>query len=370
MATNGIPVVWICGASGSGKSVAGWALFEQLAADGIRVAYVDIDQLAMLYPAPSDDPDRHGLAAQALAGLLPGYSSTGAQVVVVSGVVDARVGPAGGLNDENLTLCLLSPGPAALRERIRDRGWNTSAADDAVAEDATLRCAAFPDTVINTAGLSVPETVARLRDFVLVTEPTGPAAASLVTSPARTPVVIITGPRAVGTSTVGFGLAMGYWRAGRRTGFVDLQQLGFVAGPAACRRRNRNLGINQLAVMHTFLAARGACRMVVSGHLGIAERTTLRECLPAAEITVIRLRADAATFRSHVRARAAGSDVRLAGDDLLGAPSQHRRAVVAAALAEQGELDAGSLGDAVVDVTARSPADVLTEVERIVAKSG
>ena len=133
---------------------------------------------------------------------------------------------------------------------------------------------------------------------------------------------------------------------------------------------DRNLGINQLAVMHTFLAARGARRMVVSGHLGIAEHTALRECLPAAGITVIRLRADAATFSSQVRSRAAGNEVRLAGDDLLGATAEHRRAVVAAALVEQGELDAGSLDDAVVDVTGRSPADVLTEVERIVAESG
>jgi CO dehydrogenase nickel-insertion accessory protein CooC1 len=87
------PVFWICGASGVGKSVAAWALFETLAAEGFRVAYVDIDQLGMLYPAGSDDPERHLLKAEALLALLPGYASAGAQVLVVSGVVDPRLGP-------------------------------------------------------------------------------------------------------------------------------------------------------------------------------------------------------------------------------------------------------------------------------------
>jgi len=49
-------VFWVCGASGAGKSVAAWALFEALAAEGVRVGYVDIDQLGMLYPAAGDDP--------------------------------------------------------------------------------------------------------------------------------------------------------------------------------------------------------------------------------------------------------------------------------------------------------------------------
>ena len=74
-----LPVIWICGAAGAGKSVAAWALFEALATAGRRVAYVDIDQLGMLYPAADADPERHSLKAEALAALAPGYVAAQAQ---------------------------------------------------------------------------------------------------------------------------------------------------------------------------------------------------------------------------------------------------------------------------------------------------
>jgi len=80
-------VFWVCGAAGAGKSVAAWALFEALAADGVRVGYVDIDQLGMLYPASDDDPERHLLKEEALVALVPGYTSAGAHVLVVSALI-------------------------------------------------------------------------------------------------------------------------------------------------------------------------------------------------------------------------------------------------------------------------------------------
>jgi hypothetical protein len=52
--------------------VAARALVELLTGDGQRVAYVDIDQLGMLYPAADDDPQRHRFKAEALRELLPG----------------------------------------------------------------------------------------------------------------------------------------------------------------------------------------------------------------------------------------------------------------------------------------------------------
>ncbi len=362
-------VLWIGGASGAGKSVAAWALFEALAEAGARVGFVDIDQLGMLYPASGDDPERHNLREEALVALAPGYAAAGAQVLLVSGVMEPRVGPAAAMASElNLTLSVLLADPAVLRERILARGWDQDEAEQTVAENTALREATFVDDRIETAGLSIAQTVERLRTSVrLVGSPrvVRPAVRS-VRSPAELGVVVVTGPRAVGSSTVGFGLAMERWRAGLRTGFVDLQQLAFLAGHGSARNSDPALASMQFAVMHGLLAARGAGLLVAGGHLGRAERPILRSSLPMARVTVVRLRADATTYDAHVRDRMDGSAARLAGDDLLGADAEYQAAVVAAAIAEQDHLDAEAHDDAVLDVTGRSPADVVIELQRLV----
>lgn len=367
MCATRIPVIWICGASGAGKSVAAWALFRELSGDGVRVGYVDIDQLDMLYPVLDDDPGRHLLKPEALGALVPGYASAGAQVLVVSGVVDCKVDPAVSLSDVDLTLCLLSPEPATLRDRIVARGWDEEAADEAVAEDAALRHAAFLDTAIETAGLSVAETVRRLRAFVRVAESSTAAAPPVVSSPAEVGVVVVTGPRAAGSSTVGYELALARWRASLRTGFVDLQQLAFLGCRYCPEVTNAALGITQLAAMHAHMAARGAGLLVVNGHLSITDRTSLRGAVPSAAVTVVRLHADAATLEAHVRDRVTGSAARLAGDDLIGADPRRQSAVVTAALAEREHLDAYASDDVILDVTDRTPADVVADVERVIA---
>lgn len=361
-------VFWVCGPSGAGKSVAAWALFEALAADGLRVGYVDIDQLGMLYPGTDDDPARYLLKEEALVALLPGYASAGAQVLVVSGVLDPGVAPAAVVaSGVDLTLCLLLADPEALRERNLARGRDEEDADEAVAENAVLRDASFVDATIETTRLSMAETVERLRSLVRVVGLPRAVSPSVVRSPAVVDVVVVTGPRAVGSSTVGFGLAMARWRADLRTGLVDLQQLSFLACTGSAGLTAPALATTQLAIMHAFLAARGARLLVVSGHLGVTDRCTLRDALPAARVTVVRLRADVATLEPHVRDRVTGSDARLSGDDLLGADPGHQAAVVSAALAEQEHLDAHANDDAVLDVTDRTPADVVADIERLLA---
>src|SRR4051812_2752557 len=352
-------VFWVCGASGAGKSVAAWRLYERLAAAGRQVAYVDIDQLGMLYPAGDDDPERHSLKSAALDSLVAGYLAAGAQVLVVSGVVDADAGP-NLRSDVELTLCLLSPDPAALRARVLARGEDAAHAEEAVAEDSMLRGADFVDVAIDSAGLSIEDTVSRLEPLVGGgTRPAKPRG-WMPASDADLDVLVVTGPRAVGSSTIGFGLAMQRWRAGRRTGFVDLQQLGFLS------REGRPapdvaLSIGQLAAMHRLVSARGAELLVVSGHLDVSDRTALRGALRGAAVTVVRLRADEATLREHVLSRVQGRGARLAGDDLLAAGRRHQDLVVTAAVAEQAALDAAAVDDAVLDVGRRTPAEVVAE---------
>lgn len=357
-------IVWICGAAGAGKSVAAWSLFEELAAAGQRVAYVDIDQLGMLYPAAEDDPERHSLKSRALAALTPGYLAAGAQILIVSGVVDVHVGPRAALPpDLDLTMFLLSPDPNVLRERILARGRAEEDAEEAVAEDALLRNAEFVDVAIETAGLSVSETLARLPEFIGGLGPWSEAPGLVVTSAAGMDVIVVTGPRAAGSSTIGFGLAMRRWRADQRTGFVDLQQLGFISGRDGQVSSEATLAVRQLAVMHALLAERGAELLVVSGHLSVADRALLTATFPVARVTVVRLRADSESFEDHVRSRVEGSDARLAGDDLLGANRGHQERVVAAALAEQEVLDASAVDDVVLEVSGRIPADVVANLE-------
>jgi adenylylsulfate kinase-like enzyme len=360
-------VIWICGSPGAGKSATAWFLFEELASAGIQVAYVDIDQLGMLYPALDDDPERHLLKAQALVALIPGYRSAGAQVLIVSGVVDPEVGPdPASMAPVDLTLCMVSPDPDALRDRLLARGWTEEEADEAVAEDAALRRAPFLDAVVETAGLTVAECAVRLREYVKVAGPFSAAIVPAVSS-ATTRVVVVTGPRAAGSSTVGFGLAMNRWRAGLRAGFLDMQQLAFLAGPTTSHDARSTLAIAQLATMHEYMEARGANLLVVTGHLSIADRTGIRASIPAGRVMIVRIRADASTLKAHVRERVAGSEARLAGDDLAAAGPDHQRAIVAQALLEQKQLDARANDDAVVDVIGRPSGDTIAEVERFAA---
>ncbi len=76
---------------------------------------------------------------------------------------------------------------------------------------------------------------------------------------------MVTGPRATGSSTIGYGLASERRRAGRPTGFVDRQQLGFLSGGDTTGEEVVALGLSQLAAMHAHLAAHGAELVIVSG---------------------------------------------------------------------------------------------------------
>ena len=47
--------------------------FQQVYRSGIKVAYVDFNQVGLCYPSPADDPDNHRVKAQNLGVVWPTY---------------------------------------------------------------------------------------------------------------------------------------------------------------------------------------------------------------------------------------------------------------------------------------------------------
>ncbi len=355
--------------------MAAWAVMELLAADGVPVAYLDIDQVGMLYPASAGDPQRHRFKAEALAALVVNYARVGVRVVVVSGVADPDTRRLTAANPTfDASLFLLAPGPGVLRRRLAARGWDVEAVEAGEAMDSALRQAAWWDEVVDTTGLSIEQTAVRLRRFLparwRLSETvfsSGPAAGGVPVLSATAPILVLTGVRAVGCSTVGFGLALNRWTTGQVTGYLDTDQLSFLAGPDVSEDTRSELALAQTLTMHDLMTAWGATLIVCASHdTPRSLQATLTERLPQAPALVACLRADPATLLAHVQQRSAGGGARLAGDYLLGAGPDHQRTVVEAATAAQQQLDqqeTGETGKTVVDVTGRTPTDVITELE-------
>lgn len=116
-----IPVLWLCGPPGAGKSTVGWEIFDQLTEAGIVAGYADIDQLGMCYPEPVSDPGRHRMKAQNLGA--------GARCLITVGPVEndaAAKAYATALPRAAITLCRLHAGAAELTRRIMLRGQGGS----------------------------------------------------------------------------------------------------------------------------------------------------------------------------------------------------------------------------------------------------
>ena len=82
-------VLWVYGTSCVGKSATCWELFAHADLGSARVAYVDIDQLGMCYPASAEDPEREHLKSTALRGLVRSAEASGVDLLVVSGILSA-----------------------------------------------------------------------------------------------------------------------------------------------------------------------------------------------------------------------------------------------------------------------------------------
>jgi broad-specificity NMP kinase len=343
-----LPVLWLCGAPATGKSTVAWQVFTDLADQGLCVAYLDIDQIGMLQPPPDADPRCHRFTVDNLAAMVRSYRTAGTQVLVISGVIDPERGHdfAEAAVDADITFCHLTVDEPTLRERLAARGWPSEAADEAVIMMSDLAAAPFVTTVIDTTGRD-PEGLAR-------------DAATLVTAASSTPgtqglpecsagdVTIIIGPRAVGKSSVSWGLAMRRWVSGERTVYVDLDQVGFLRpAPSDVSLQAANLGV----IWRTALS-RGASRLIANGMVTTSEDLAiLRHAVRPASVQALRLAANPDTLWERIRARSAGSPARLINDDLENAAPDVQRHVHRAAVGQNVQYAASSLGDDVIDTT-------------------
>jgi len=355
-----VPVLWITGPMGVGKSTVSWQLFTELASSGTRTAFTDADQLCMCYPAPPDDPGRDLIRARNAGVVIRNCQAAGARRVIVNGIVDPVLGVRSGLpRQAEVMVCRLRADPDEVVRRFagRQRASGDSDIQDVVrrVRDGCDRMDAsdFADVCVDTTGASAGEVARLIRDrcrrwpgFGVTREQ--PSAASTGPSPpdgGQAPdrggrVLLLCGPAGVGKSTIGFQLFQRCLGAGLTAGYIDLDQIGFLAPHPDGDPRNHRLKARNLAGIWRTYRAAGATHLVVSGP--VENQAVLRayaNALPAAVITACRLHAGAAELRRRIMTRGEGGSWPQPGDPLRGQPESYLSHVAEHAAADARALD-------------------------------
>jgi hypothetical protein len=118
-------VLLLCGPTGVGKSAVGYQIYVRTVRAGLTAAYVDLDQIGFLRPAPADDPGNHRVKARNLASMGQVFGDLGAQCLIVVGPIEndavAR-SYAAALPKASVTSCRLHADADELTRRIMLRG--------------------------------------------------------------------------------------------------------------------------------------------------------------------------------------------------------------------------------------------------------
>lgn len=345
-------VLRLAGVPGVGKSAVAWAVAQRLASDGVPTGYLDIDQLGMCYPAPSDDPDRWALKETALARLAARFRDAGVERLIVSGVADPTQPPP--MNGHPTVSLWLDAGEETRRKRLAPRRWEREQVAAALAAGTAEATVAHPAWQrLDTERSTIEEIV----EAVLDHRAAGAAPAAEEGNrdghgPGR--VIWITGPRCSGASRVGWEVARTRWSAGERTGFVDVAQLSFAWNV------RRMSGVDNAAALHRVFAAVGAQTLIAVAPFEV-DPAEVRAAFPRADVRFFRLDADERTRRDHAVRRAEGADgALLAGDDLLGASAAEIERIVG--VGESQHASPLRAGETLIDASTPSVRQVVDRV--------
>ncbi|MBV9950520.1 MAG: AAA family ATPase [Acidimicrobiia bacterium] len=322
-----IPVLWVTGPPGVGKTSVAWDLAERLHGMGADPAYVDVDQLGICTASPEGDPHRHRLKERNVAALRRNFSVAGARLLVVSGVVDPARGPdVDRLGGSGVGVVRLRADPDVLRARLRDRSARlTRAEGSSVHEDGALEVAeafdrsGFADWSVDTTAMPVDEVVGSVLSVVGASIEPGPhpVADELPLDPTSIhgELLWVAGPTGVGKSTIGFRAYSDVARTGSPVAFIDVDQLGFCRAAAS----SLSLRAQNVAALCRNVVAVGVRRAVVVGDVGSrAEAALFERELPDTDVTWCRLQVDDAELTRRIVGRGVGGSWAQPGDPLRG----------------------------------------------------
>jgi adenylylsulfate kinase-like enzyme len=370
------PLLWLVGTAGSGKTTTAWALYSQLAEEGVKVAFVDGDQLGMAYPARPGDPDNDQVTARGLGAVWPGFRAAGAQCLIVSGLVDRAATVADyatQVPDTAMTLVELRVGTEELRDRLIGRG-SENLIEPAIAHAAALEREPLTEHRVDTGGRSVEEVVKLLRGRIGDWPGATASSVEAFDAPApvesdRMPMAWICGATGVGKSTVAFGVFMRLLHSGVKASYVDLAQIGWLRPAAEDDLGGHRLKARNLAALWRAHRAAGSEYLVLSGTGGAAATTRqYLHAVPDCDPAVVRLDARPEVLAERIRMRSRGIGVELPGDDLRGLPEADLEHRIEAAKEEAVRLERDRIGEFRLDTSDRTPDELADAIMDLIKR--
>ena len=343
--------MWLYGPPGVGKSATGFELFSQLLQRGDRVAFIELDQIGMCMPAPL--AARSAVKADNLLGMLEVFRASGVEGVVVSGDIAETMAELLTTVPRRPTLCRLRADDDVALERLTIRESLEWAMSSSAYESFDVPAG---DIDITTHPLGVDEVAAEVARRLGAWPPrsaTDHVAAARPPAAIDAPAVLVTGPRAVGTSMAAWQVLMASVASGHRTAYLDLEQLAFL--PPALGASSLATTVANVATCWAGFRAQRADRLVLCGHLDGDGLGAVRDVLPS--LVVVALTATPETLHERARRRQRHKDVWLPGDDLHGCDDDHLREV----LLQAATFDADG-ADLVVSTDGISPEDLAARI--------
>lgn len=357
----------------------GWRLFEHGAQQGRTIGYLDIDQLAMSGPPASAPGAATHVKAANLAAVLPHYWAAGAEQIVVTGVATPVEVPVFEEAVGAVRWVRLTAARAELHRRVTHRDGSAVLLPEIDRHADELDASTFATMAIDTSTTAPSDIARQIEAASPPAEPRGTGTQGSPSPPIRRPngaggrsvqVVVITGPRAVGVSTVGWEVFTRGQAEEEPTAFIDLAQIGFLnAGPDGRARHHRLRAANLAAMVEVYEGV--GCQRVIAGGavLSAAEWELYADALAGRSLSVIQLTGTPGVLRQRVAARStATGGPHLAGDDLRGQTGAALAPVVEQALLEAAQLRLSDFADQVIDTSHLSVRLTADMVQRIIAR--